>query len=178
VLADDLVGAVAVDALGAGVPGGDVALRIEHEDRVVEDAVDELAVALLALAQAILGAAPLAEIAGDLAVADQAAALVADGADGDAGPQARAVLAEAPAFFLVAAGGLGELELLLALARLDVVLAVEDREVLAQDLALAVQVDALGAGVPRGDLAAGIEGEHRIVADAVEEQAQPLLALA
>ena len=39
--ADDLVRAVALDALGAGVPVGDDAVRIEHEQRVVGDALDE-----------------------------------------------------------------------------------------------------------------------------------------
>src|SRR3954454_22320165 len=31
-LADDLLGGIALDVLGAGVPVGDVALRVEHED--------------------------------------------------------------------------------------------------------------------------------------------------
>ena len=54
VLADDLVGGVALDALGAGVPGRDVAVRIEHEDRVVLHALDQQAEALLALRAAPL----------------------------------------------------------------------------------------------------------------------------
>ena len=41
VLADDLLGPVALDPLGPGVPGGDVALRVEHEDGVVGRPVDE-----------------------------------------------------------------------------------------------------------------------------------------
>jgi hypothetical protein len=40
-LADDLVGLVALDALGALVPGLDDPLRVEDEDRVVLDALDE-----------------------------------------------------------------------------------------------------------------------------------------
>src|SRR5438105_3816934 len=40
-LADDFVGAVALHALGADVPGGDDAIGREHEDRVVVRAVDE-----------------------------------------------------------------------------------------------------------------------------------------
>ena len=38
VAADDLVRGVALDPLGAFVPGHDPARRIEHEDRVVDDA--------------------------------------------------------------------------------------------------------------------------------------------
>ena len=49
--ADDLVGAIALEALRAGVPGENVPLGIEHEDRVVAHAVHEEAKALLALAQ-------------------------------------------------------------------------------------------------------------------------------
>ena len=51
VLADDLVGPVALEPLGPGVPGEDVASRVEHEDRVVPDALDEEPKALLALPQ-------------------------------------------------------------------------------------------------------------------------------
>ena len=52
-LADDLVGAVALEALGAGVPGQDMPLRVEHEDRVVAHALDEQPEALLALQQTL-----------------------------------------------------------------------------------------------------------------------------
>ena len=41
VLADDLVGLVLLDPLGPGVPGGDVAVRVEHEDGVVLHALDQ-----------------------------------------------------------------------------------------------------------------------------------------
>src|SRR6266568_419766 len=39
--ADDLVGVVALDPLRAFVPGHHYACRVEHEDRVVDDAGDE-----------------------------------------------------------------------------------------------------------------------------------------
>src|SRR6185436_14102489 len=59
VLADDLVGAVALDALGAGVPGDHPARGIEHEDGVVPDAVHHQAEALVTqpegLRRALLG---------------------------------------------------------------------------------------------------------------------------
>ena len=49
---------VALDPLGAGVPGRDAAVGVEHEDRVVDDAVDEQAKVLgLALALALHGPA-------------------------------------------------------------------------------------------------------------------------
>ena len=40
-LADDLCALIALDALGARVPAHDVALRIEHEDRVIGHGVDQ-----------------------------------------------------------------------------------------------------------------------------------------
>jgi hypothetical protein len=55
VRADDLVGGVALDALGTRVPGADVADRVEHVDRVIPDRVDERAVVLLAVRQRLLG---------------------------------------------------------------------------------------------------------------------------
>jgi hypothetical protein len=54
-LADDLVGAIALDSLCAPVPVGDDAIWIEHVDRVVGDAVDQDAITLLALAQRQFG---------------------------------------------------------------------------------------------------------------------------
>ena len=41
VLPDDLVGAIPFDPLGAGIPGGDPALRIEHVDRIIGDRFDQ-----------------------------------------------------------------------------------------------------------------------------------------
>ena len=46
--AEDLVGLVAGDAFGPGVPAHDVAVRVEHEDGVVLHALDREAVPLLA----------------------------------------------------------------------------------------------------------------------------------
>ena len=44
VLADDFVGSVAFDALGAGIPGGDVAVFIKLKDRIIDHRIDELPV--------------------------------------------------------------------------------------------------------------------------------------
>src|SRR5262249_44304943 len=87
-------------AFGARVPGRDEALGIEHEDRVVPDAVDEHAEALLAPPHLLLGAPPLAEIARDLREPVQLAGLVAQRGDHDVGPEPRAILANAPALVL------------------------------------------------------------------------------
>ena len=57
-LADDLVGAVALDPRGAGVPVGHVAFRIEQEDGVVGDALDQNLEAPFALVELACGALP------------------------------------------------------------------------------------------------------------------------
>ena len=57
VLADDLVGDVALDPLGAGVPALDQAGRGEHEDRVVADRLDQEPEPDLAAPQLLLGTA-------------------------------------------------------------------------------------------------------------------------
>ena len=62
-LADDLVGAIALDALGTGVPRHDVSLGVEKEDRVVAHAVDQQTKRLLALAQLLLRLVPCGHVA-------------------------------------------------------------------------------------------------------------------
>ena len=61
-LADDLGRRVLVDALRARVPVGDVAVRIEHEDRVVGDALDEQPKAPFAFHQRLLRLAALGDV--------------------------------------------------------------------------------------------------------------------
>src|SRR5205085_7053699 len=53
-LSDDLGRAITFDPLGAAVPGGDPALRIEHVNRAVGDRVDQQLELPLGLAQLLL----------------------------------------------------------------------------------------------------------------------------
>src|SRR6185295_19396403 len=64
VLADDLRGAVALDPLGAGVPGENVAVGIEHENGVVLDALHQKAKALIALSKRLLAMGGLGHVCG------------------------------------------------------------------------------------------------------------------
>jgi hypothetical protein len=62
-VADDFVAGIALEALGAGVPGADPSLRVQHVDRIVDDRVDEQLGALLLgeglqVAQGSLGLVP------------------------------------------------------------------------------------------------------------------------
>src|SRR5690606_21241217 len=59
VLADDLLGRVALDALGTLVPAHDAAVRVEEEDAVVLDGLHHQPEPLFALAELILVLPPL-----------------------------------------------------------------------------------------------------------------------
>src|SRR6185503_13600046 len=109
----------------------DLPLRVEHEDRVIGDALDEDPEAPLGLEQRVLRLALLGHVAGDLGEADQLALAVVDAVDDDARPEARTVLAHAPALADELAFAPGRVEHLLRHARLAVLLGVEGREVLA-----------------------------------------------
>ena len=63
---DDFRGAEAGDALCAAVPAGDVSVRTDGDDGVVDDALDQQAETLLALAQVPFVFAALGEIPDDL----------------------------------------------------------------------------------------------------------------
>src|SRR5262249_29421173 len=68
-----------------------------------------------------------------------------------------------------------DFQLPLALAGERVLLGIEAREVLSDDLVRSVALDPLGAGVPRGDVALGIEHEDGVVLDAFDEELEPLV---
>src|SRR5262249_36763317 len=50
-LSDDLVGAVAVELLGPGIPGGNPAVRVQQKDGIFLEALDEQPHRVLALSQ-------------------------------------------------------------------------------------------------------------------------------
>src|SRR5690349_16371535 len=110
-LADDLVGTIALDALGARVPARYAPLRVQHEDGVVLDRFDEEAKAFLALPQQLFLAAALGQVARDLGKAAHLALCVAQRGNRHARPEEAAVLAHAPALVLDATFPGGELEL-------------------------------------------------------------------
>ena len=119
----------------------------------------------------------LGHVTGDLGEADQLACPVADGAEHYAGPEARAVLAGAPALLLEMAGAGGDLQLASGLARGGLLRGIEAREVLPDDLLRRIAFHALGAGIPAGHSPLGVEQEEGVVLDALDHQAEALLAL-
>lgn len=96
--ADDFLRPIALDPLGAEIPTADIAVGIEHVDRIVRDALDEPAELFLALADRLFGRPAFGQVAGDLGIADKFAGGSADRIDDHMRPEAAAVLAAAPAF--------------------------------------------------------------------------------
>src|SRR5262249_37934184 len=119
----------------------------------------------------------LGQVARHLGEAAQLALRVAQGVEDDVGPEARAVLAHAPALVLEAPHRGGGLQALLRFAALRVFGRVEAREVLADDLRRLVALDALGAGVPGQDDAVRVEQVNGVVADALYQGFEMVLAL-
>ena len=172
---DDLIGPVALDPLGPAIPARDVALGLQHEDRVVLDRLHEEAESLLALAQGFLAPATLGEVARDLEEAVDLAVRIPEDVDDHAGPERRAVLAETPALLPVAPVAARDLKSLSGAPRLHVLGAVEDREVLADDLFGPIALDALRAGVPADHVAVRVEEEDGVVLDARDQPPEGLL---
>src|SRR3569833_1364719 len=175
--AEDLVRGVAHDRARARVPRGHVALRIEHDQRVVADAVDQQPDALLGLDQGLLREPALAQVARDLRESHERAAIVAHRRDRAARPEPRAILADAPTLFFEPTLARRDLELVFALAVIDIGLRIEPREVRADDLGARVAVDPLCSRVPGRDPARGIEHEDRVVTHARDEQPEQALRI-
>jgi len=159
-------------------------LEIADDDRqevveIVRDASRKLADALhlLRLRQLLLRALqrhlrlpPFRDVAGDLGKTEQAAVLVEDAIYGNAGPELRPVLADPQPFGL---------ELALALRRFEragrhaggaVLRRVEILEASADDLGVAIALDALRAGIPVADDAGRVQHEERVVPDAFDQE--------
>src|SRR5882672_2493689 len=130
---------------------------------------------LLHLLEPELGLAPLGDVAGDLGEADDLAAL-AHRIDHDTGPEERPVLADAPAFFLVAAGFLGDPQRAQRLAVGAVGFGVEAGEVPAEDLLGRIALDALAADIPAGDDPGRIEHIKGVVGDILDQKPETAFA--
>ena len=169
-LADDFAGHIALDALGARVPGGDPAFRVEHEDRIVGDALDQQPETPLGFEQGFLRLHLLGHVAGDLGKADEPALFVVDAVDDHAGPEAAAVLAHAPALALIFAFAPRGLEHLARKTGLAVLVGVEFGEMLADDLLGLEPLDLLGARVPAGHDPVGRQHVDRIIDDRLDQE--------
>src|SRR5690606_26811253 len=122
-----------------------------------------------------LGATTLGQVARDLAKADQPAVRRAQRGDDDVGPEPGAVLADAPAVVLEPAVLAGQSQFGAGPVALVGLVGIEDGEMFAQDLIGGVAVDRLPAAGPGDDVAAGVEHEDGVVADALDEEPELLL---
>src|SRR5579875_1119843 len=130
----------------------------------------------LRLAELLLDGALLRHVARHLGEADQGTALVADGVDDDARPEAAAVLAQAPALEVEPAMLPRRREGARRQAALPVLLAIEEREMAADDLVPRVAQDLRGPGIRVENAAVAVEEEDGVVHDPLHQQ--PNLALA
>src|SRR5207253_10376215 len=110
---------------------------------------------------------PLGETVRRFGEALRPAALPVEGRDHHVGPEPGPVLAQPPAFDLDAALPGGDHQVLLRPAGRVVLIRVEAREALSDDIVGRVTFDALRARVPGQDDPFGVQEKDRIVLDAV-----------
>src|SRR6266540_4314852 len=155
----------AVTGLERGGPLGHALLEllVERAQLVVE------------LLDRLLGAAPLADVAGHHDEPPQPAVVVPQGGERGAGPDAAAVLAHADDPDLEVTGCRGALEDQLRLPGGDVLVGEQDAVVAVEDLARRVAGDLLGAQVPARHPATRREHEGRVVPGALDQQPEAFL---
>src|SRR5687768_4628651 len=173
-LADDLVGLVALDRLRPRIPVRDEAVRIDHVESVILDALDEGAEPPLAFEQRLLRLAFLRIVAGDLCEADQLALGAHDRVEDGVHPEAGAVLSNAPPLRLEPSFPRRRLERALGDARGAVLLGEEGREMAADNLLRLISLEPAGARIPGRDIAVGVEHVDGVIGDGVDEQLETL----
>ena len=99
---------------------------------------------LAGLLQLLLRLFALGDVSGDLRVSNDRARIVADRVDDDVRPKARSILAYAPAFILEPSFALGGVEGVLRIAGRAILIGIELREVLADDLVREIALDPSG----------------------------------
>src|SRR6266853_1166053 len=177
VLSQNLPTLVTLDSLGADVPTGHEAFRVEHHDGVLSHAVAQQPEALLALSKFIFVAAPLGEIPGDLRKADEMSRFISYRRDDHIGPETRAVFPDAPSFILKAALHRCPVQLRLGQSPFDGVRRIETRKMGANDLFGGIPFDMRRTRIPRLYDSLRIEHEDRVVLDACDQSTKSLFAL-
>ena len=170
--ADDLLRLVALDPFRAFVPGGDVAVRIEHENRVIANRGDEQLEDLSALPKLLFGMAARGHVTRDLRESGHRPLVVAQRCDDGVRPEALTVFADAPPFIFDAAFARCGFELAPRLFRGKVFRTVENGEMLADGLLFLVAHDPRGAAIPRANDALGIEQEDGVILDRIDENGE------
>ncbi len=142
----DLRFLIALDALRTGIPVGDIALRVEHIDGVIGNALHQKTKALLTFLKRLFRLTALGEVAGDLGEAEQVALRVDDRIDDHMGPEPRAVFPYPPSLAFEAACARGFFQRSLGKFLRTVRLGVEGGEVPAENLVSLVPLEPRAPG--------------------------------
>src|SRR5438093_4125050 len=168
------LGAQAADPCHAVAPQGAAGLPVERQDPV-RARVDQLLDETLLAAQLRFGPPALGQIPGHLGEADQGPLRVPNRRDHHIGPEAGAVLADAPPFVLELPVPDRPIQLPLRLSLSHVLRQIEAGEVPAENLLCTVSLDPFGTGVPADDPSLAVEREDRVIPYTLHHQAEPLL---
>jgi hypothetical protein len=172
-LADDLVGRIALEPFGARIPAHDHAARVEQIDRVILDRLDQHAEAALAVVERLLRLAPLGDVAGDNSKADGAAVMGAHRLHQSGDPKPCAVLADPPGLLLGEAAKPRPRQKLPSNIGSPVLGPEKQGKVLTDDLAGGVEIDLLGAQVPGADHAFGVDQIDSVIGQRIEQEFEP-----
>ena len=123
-----------------------------------------------------LRVAPFGDVAGDLGKSDQPA-VFADRVDDHASPEEGTILADAPAFFLIAALFSGDLQRAGGFAVATVGFGIKAGEMPTENFLGRITLDPLTANIPARDNAGGIEHVQRVVGDPFNQKTKTALAL-
>src|SRR6266545_4128806 len=178
---------LALDQLARPDDGGVRHLAGRHHGHGVADGGERVAqlvaehgeelVDLPALLLERLHALAPGEVARDLGEPAQGAGRVVHGRDDHVGPEAGAVLADAPSLVLEPARPAGHLQLVVRPARGHLLGRVEHGEMPSDDLLAPVALDPLRARVPTGHMAGGVEHEDPVVEHGFDHEPELVLAI-
>jgi hypothetical protein len=137
---------------------------------VTLDPLDQEPEVFFALPQQLFVGAAFGQVARDLGKPDQLAHCIAQRRDDDVGPEAAAILADAPVLVLETSQLARAPQLLVRPVFRESIGRVEPREMLADDFIGRIALDALRALVSRRDDAIRIQHEDRVIADAFDHE--------
>src|SRR5258708_3683541 len=131
-LADDFFRTITLDPFRTGIPARNLAVRRQHIDGIVRDALNQKPELFLAFPKRLFGKLSLGKIARDFRETNQIAGGIPDWIDDDIGPKPGAVLSAAPALAFEFSFARGDLERSSRQTPFAIGLGVKAREVLAQ----------------------------------------------
>src|SRR6185312_11102881 len=164
----------ALDPLRAGIPVGNFACGGQHADRIVGDALNQQTEPLLAFMQRLLRQLAFGDVAGNLGESDELAFRIANRIDDDAGPEARAVLADAPTLRFELSFLERNLERAFWEIGCLILRRIKTGKMLADDFFCGISLESLGAGIPAGDETLGIQQIDGVVAYAGNQELKAL----